>query len=146
MASALLWSVMAMYSRPRRCAASAIAVRSSRPSVSVVCMCRSPRRSARVMSCRQRSAASGLDFPAVLAQLGLDPVHAQGSVDPFLRLSRHPAVIVDPEQAVLIELESELHRTVPHDDVVRLRACEVLHRCPATLERHEAQVGLISTS
>ena len=46
---------------------------SSFPSVSVVCMCRSPRRSARSIEPRQRSCRGRLDFAAILPQLGRDP-------------------------------------------------------------------------
>ena len=44
------WSVMAMYFRPRAWAAATISSSVALPSVSVVCMCRSPRRSSSSIS------------------------------------------------------------------------------------------------
>ncbi len=98
------------------------------------------------MSVGSDPAARRFDFAAVLAELGLDPVHAQRAVDPFFRLPGDTAVIVGTEQAVFIELEPELHGAVAHADVVRLRAREVLHRGAAALGRNQPQVGLIPAS
>ena len=123
-------------------AASAIVRTSSLPSVSVLCMWRSPRRSARSIRRGSVRARGGVDLAAHLAQLRRHPVEAERRVDVFLALAGDAHVVGDPEQAVLVQLEAEADRAVAQRDVVRLRAGEVLQRGAAAVGGDEAQVGL----
>ena len=58
-----VWSVIAMYWSPRRCAASAIASSVSAPSVHVVCVCKSPRKEPCSISCGRRPARAASISP-----------------------------------------------------------------------------------
>ena len=105
-------------------------------------MCRSPLRSARVISDGQRPGRRGFDLAAILAQLGLDegrgraPCRCPASVAPAIGL------VVGVEQAVLVQLPAALERAIAQRDVVRLRAGEVLQGRAALIGRDDAKVGL----
>src|SRR4029450_798481 len=77
------------------------------------------------------------------AKLRFDPRHSECLVNPFLRLAGHARVILNAEEAVLVQLVSVLDRAIAEDDVVGLGAGEVLHRRAATFWRHEREVSLI---
>ena len=142
MARFLEWSVMAMYSRPRAMAASAISRMVLRPSVSVVCMCRSPRMSPRVMSVRQRVVGGGFDFAAVLAQLGRNVVEVERVVDLLLGGGGDDRVVFEAEQSVLAEREAAFDGALAQGDVVHLGAGEVLQRRSVAGARQQADVDL----
>ena len=110
--------------------------------ISVVCMCRSPRRSARVDRATAAPGRGGLDLAAVLAQLGRRS--RPGRAPRRCPLRSRPAIglVVGVEQAVFVQLPAALERAIAQRDVVRLRAGEVLQRRAALLGRDEAQVGL----
>ena len=133
---------MAMYSSPASRAASAIVRTSSLPSVSVLCMWRSPRRSARSIRRGSARRAGGVDLAAHLAQLRRNPVEAERGVDVFLALAGDAHVVRGPEQAVFVQLEAEADRAVAQRDVVGLRSGEVLQRGAAAVGGDEAQIGL----
>ena len=119
---------MAMYSRPASRAA-ARHRRGCRPCrrSRCVCMCRSPRRSARSMSRGSACGCGRLDLAAHLAQLGRHPVEAERLVDLFLVARRRPRVVGDAKQPVFVQLEAQADGAIAQRDVVRLRAGEVLH-------------------
>ena len=81
-----------------------------------------------------------------LAQLGRDPRQAERGVDALLRLTGDALVVTHPEEAVLVQLESESKCAVAEGDVVRLGAGEVLHRRAAARGRHEAEIRLLAAS
>ena len=92
---------------PAARAAAAIVSRSSRPSVSVVCMCRSPRRSARSIRRGSVRAAAALDLAAVLAQFRRNPREAERVVDLLLAFAGHAVVVRDAKQTVLVQLQPD---------------------------------------
>ena len=115
---------------------------SSLPSVSVVCMCRSPRRSARSIRRGSVLRFGRLDLAAHLAQLGRNPVEPERRVDVLLALAGDRDIVGDAEQPVFVQLEAEADRPIAQRDVVRLRAGEVLQRGAAAVGGDEPQVGL----
>ena len=133
---------MAMYSSPASRAARAMVLGSARPSVAVVCMCMSPRRSCERDQPRQRAGLGRLDLAAILAQLRWNERQSQRLVDAFLGLPGHQRTIVDPVEPVLVELEAALDGAIAKFDVVALRAGEVLERRAALLRGNQPQVGL----
>ena len=137
---------MARYSSPASRAASAIASMLSRPSVAVVCACRSPRRSRRSISAGSAPSFGGLELTVGLAQLGRDPRQAERGIDALLRLTGDAPVVTHTEEAVLVQLESEPECAVAEGDVVRLGAGEVLHRRAAARGRHEPEIRLLAAS
>ena len=53
-----------------------------------------------------RRASGSVDFAAVLAKLGRHPRHPERLVNAFFGVTRDAAVVVDAEQAVLVQLEA----------------------------------------
>jgi hypothetical protein len=68
----------------------------------------------------------GLYLAPVLPQLGLNPFHAQYTINLLLGLACDPPVGVALEEAVLVELVPLLDGDGPQLYVMLLRACEVL--------------------
>ena len=86
-----------------------------------------------------------VDLAAHFAQFGRHPLEAERRVDVLLALAGDAAVVVDPVEAVLVQLEAESDRAVAQRDVVRLRPGEVLHRRAAALggRRAEGRPGIL---
>ena len=82
-------------------------------------------------------ALGGLDLAAVLAQFRRHEREPERRVDPLLVLAGDSRVVVHAVQAVLVQLQPALDRAVAQDDVVGLRAGEVLQRRAEALARHE---------
>ena len=82
------------------------------------------------------------DLAAVLAQLGRDECEAERPIDLFFGSTRDELAVVDPEEAIFVELEAALDRAIAESDVVRLRAGEILQRGAEAFARHDAQIGL----
>ena len=81
-----------------------------------------------------------LELPAVLAQLGLDVLHAQQLVDLFLGGAGVGLAGGVDLHAVLGDVEPAAHRIGPQRLVVLLRAGEVLEQVAEVLGRHDPQV------
>ena len=102
--------------------------RSSRPSVSVVCMCRSPRRSASVNSARQRCRSAASISPRFSRSSGGIQCEAERLVDAPPRSRRRPARRRRTRnRPYSFSFKPRCDGAVAQRDVVRLRAGEVLH-------------------
>ena len=88
-----------------------------------------------------RAAAASIS-PRFSRSSGGTQARPSACVDVLLGLAGDARVVVDPEQAVLVQLEAARDRAVAQRDVVRLRAGEVLQRGAAALGGDEPQVGL----
>ena len=146
-ASALLWSVMAMYrgrdGAPRRPWPRASSLPSRRGRVHVQIAAQIAARDERGQGARD----GGLDFAAVLAQLGLDPRHAERAVDAFLGVAGDSCSSASTRnRPYSFNFRPALNRAVAQRDVVGLGAGEVLHGGAAALARHQPQVGLIAAA
>ena len=143
------WSVMAMYLRPRSCAAATISASVALPSLAVVCMCRSPARSLRSMRTGSLPAAAQANSSRASRISGgkQRQVHRRvdvrlclaGNVFAFVILFR---LLADAEHAVLVDLQPAIFRHAAEDHVMVFRAREVLQRRAERLGRHDAQVDL----
>ena len=107
-----------------------------RPSLAVVCMCRSPRMSLQLDQLGQLS----LQLAAVLAKFGWNERHAELGVDLGLFLAGDQLLAL--EQAVLVELVALLDGQFAKPDVVLLRAGEVLQGGTERLGRQDPQIDL----
>ncbi len=90
----------------------------------------------------QASVPRGLELAPLLAQFRRDPRQAEGLVDARLGVAGDAGVVLDAEQAVLVQLESLAYRAIAKLDVVRLAAGEVLQRGATRGWRHQPQIGL----
>ena len=84
--------------------------------------------------------AGRLELAAVLPELGRDPAVAEELVELLLGRGREDLVRLRVLHAVLGDGKTARHRLLPHRDVVRLRAAEVLQEVPVALRRDDAQV------
>ena len=93
---------------------------------------------------RQRASDGRLDFPAMLAQLGLDPRHAQRLIDASSVSPATFSLVAALEEAVLVQLEAALKGAIANHDVVCLGAGEVSGPPHRGFRAALAQVGLIA--
>ena len=74
----------------------------------------------------QLTGGRGLDLAARLAKLRRNPGQPERFVHLLFARAGHRRPVVDAEQPVLVQLESEADRAIAKGDVVRLRSGEVL--------------------
>ena len=112
----------------------------SLPSDHVVCVCRSPRRSASSTSSGSVPFARSSELAAVLAQLRRDPVVPEEAVDVLLAREVLLLAGLDDGDRVLGDGVAASNGVLAQRDVVVLRAGEVLQQVAVALGRHDAQV------
>src|SRR6476646_9484311 len=91
---------------------------------------------------REGAAFSRGDFATAFAQLRWNERQAECSVQGRFVIAGNLDVVVEPEQAVLVQREPMGEGSLPKGDIVRLGSREVLERRAETLGRHEPEIGL----
>ena len=117
-----------------------------RPSVATVCMWTSPRMSAWVMRLGRLWASGGFEFAGVFAELGWDPVDAEGGVDLFFGGSGDEGSVFDLGEGVFAEGVAALEGALAGGDVVHLGAGEVLEGRAVAGLGEQANVDLEAVS
>src|SRR5579883_100445 len=92
--------------------------------------------------CGKAVLLGGLDFAVVFAQLGRNPVEAQGGIDFFFGSTGDEGAVIHAREGVFAEGVSAFEGTLANGDVVHFGAGEVLQGCAVGVFRKQAHVYL----
>src|SRR5262245_8855940 len=90
----------------------------------------------------ERSGGCRVDLAPILAQFRRNPREPETSINVFFCGARDPLVVLDSEETVLVQFQTEPDRAITERDVVGLRAGEILQRRAAAVRGHEPQIDL----